>query len=169
MRSPYEYSSKHSNRGRKIYEPPRYMSIPTAVRQLLETEEKRGEGVLDPERTLAVAIGRVGGVPSGSASTTAAPPPPAKDADDEDEDDVPKHAIDTFVNPMDSSRGQTLVAGTLAELAAQPADTFGPPLHSLVLVGKRLHVLEAEYAAAYAVDEVKWRQVAKDVYGCVFD
>jgi hypothetical protein len=30
-------------RGRKIYEPPRYMSVNTAVEQLLEIEEKRQE------------------------------------------------------------------------------------------------------------------------------
>lgn len=157
-------------RGRKVYEPPRYMSIPTAVRQLLETESKRGEGILDPKRTLAVAIGRVGGVPSGP-SQSSAPPTKTKtsDLDLDYDEDQPAHAIDTFVNPLDASRGQTLVAGTLAQLAAQPAETFGPPLHSLVLVGKRLHDLEAEYAAAFAVDEGKWREVAKEVYGCVFD
>jgi diphthine synthase len=117
--------------GRKIYEPPRYMSIPTAVEQLVEVEGTRAEGVLVPEETLAIVLARVGGVGDTGA--------------------------------------QTLVAGTLAELLAHPADAFGPPLHSLVLVGRRLHHLEVEYAAAFAVDAANWRRVAQDVYGCALE
>lgn len=44
---------------------------------------------------------------------------------------------------------QRIVAGTLAELAQ--AD-LGRPLHSLVVVGKRVHDLEKEFLRAYAVD-----------------
>jgi diphthine synthase len=119
--------------GRKIYEPPRYMSIPTAVEQLVEVEGTRAEGVLVPEETLAIALARVGGVADAAGGA------------------------------------QTLVAGTLAELLAHPADAFGPPLHSLVLVGRRLHHLEVEYAAAFAVDAANWRRVAQDVYGCALE
>lgn len=89
-------------RGRKIYEPPRYMSIPTAVSQLIEVEDLRKSGVLEPDKTLAIAMSRVG----------------AQDG------------------------SQKIVCGTLAELAAQDASIFGEPLHSLVIVGKRLHHLE---------------------------
>lgn len=64
---------------------------------------------------------------------------------------------------------QKIVAGTLGELAAQSADVFGEPLHSLVLVGKRLHHLEVEYAQQYAVDAMHWRKVAQDVYKCALD
>lgn len=46
-------------RGRKIYEPPRYMSINTAVEQLLLIEERRGEGVCT-RNTVAVGVARVG-------------------------------------------------------------------------------------------------------------
>ncbi|KAG2487491.1 hypothetical protein HYH03_013910 [Edaphochlamys debaryana] len=45
-------------RGRTVYEPPRYMSINTAVQQLLEVEEARGGGAFGPE-TLAVGIARL--------------------------------------------------------------------------------------------------------------
>lgn len=151
------------------------MSIPTAVRQLVETEQARGEGVLDPATTLAIAVSRVGGIPR--AGSSPAPPAAASasttrtatDADADSDSDSPDVAPDTFVGGVDDARGQTLVAGTLAELLAQPREAFGPPLHSLVLVGRRLHVLEAEYAAAFAVDEKSWREVAQRVYGCVFD
>jgi len=43
---------------------------------------------------------------------------------------------------------QLIRAGTLAELARVD---FGPPLHSLVLVGGPLHELEEEMARLYAV------------------
>jgi diphthine synthase len=46
-------------RGRTVYEPPRYMSVNTAVEQLLEIEAKRGEGAYGPD-TLAVGIARLG-------------------------------------------------------------------------------------------------------------
>lgn len=64
---------------------------------------------------------------------------------------------------------QKIVGGTLAELAAQPTDVFGEPLHSLVIVGKRLHHVEAEYAQQYAVNAMRWRDVARDVYMCALD
>ncbi|KAH8996734.1 Diphthine synthase [Lactarius akahatsu] len=99
-----EQSEENLARGRKIYEPPRYMSILQAVTQLAEVEDARRGGVLVPERTLAVALSRVGGGP-----------------DDE-----------------------RIVCGTLAQLREQPPEMFGEPLHSLVIVGRRLHHLEAE-------------------------
>lgn len=64
---------------------------------------------------------------------------------------------------------QKIVGGTLAEFATQPADIFGEPLHSLVVVGKRLHHLEVEYAQQYAVNSTRWRNIARDVYKCVLD
>ncbi|KAE9400669.1 Diphthine synthase [Gymnopus androsaceus JB14] len=110
-----EQSEENLARGRKIYEPPRYMTVPQAVSQLLEIESLRGEGVLDPEKTLAVAVGRVGG-------------------------------------------------------------EFGPPLHSLVIVGKRLHHLEVEYGEMFAEKQSgrregreRWRKVAREVYSVALD
>lgn len=60
---------------------------------------------------------------------------------------------------------QKLVAGTLAELASQPQETFGDPLHAMVVVGKRLHPLEIEYAGIWAVDRENWVRVAREGYG----
>jgi len=45
--------------GKKRYEPPRYMSVNTAIEELLEIEEKRGEGVYSRE-SMAVGLARVG-------------------------------------------------------------------------------------------------------------
>eukprot|EP00123_Amoebidium_parasiticum_P021269 comp64517_c0_seq1/m.47968 comp64517_c0_seq1/g.47968 ORF comp64517_c0_seq1/g.47968 comp64517_c0_seq1/m.47968 type:complete len:279 (-) comp64517_c0_seq1:26-862(-) len=54
-----EQSIENLIKGRKIYEPPRFMTINQAVDQLLEIEEKRGEKVYD-EDTLCVGLARVG-------------------------------------------------------------------------------------------------------------
>ncbi|KAF8058785.1 tetrapyrrole methylase [Lyophyllum atratum] len=124
-----EQSDENLARGRKIYEPPRYMSIPQAVSQLVEIESIRSTGILDPDRTLAVALSRVGG----------------------------------------GEEHQRIVAGTLKELLNHPAEAYGEPLHSIVIIGKHLHHLEVDYAEDFAIDKDNWRTVAKDVYGCSLD
>ncbi|KZV61942.1 Diphthine synthase [Peniophora sp. CONT] len=124
-----EQSEENLARGRKIYEPPRYMSIPQAVSQLLEVEDTRKGGILDADTTLAIALSRVGG----------------------------------------GEGHEKIVSGTLAQLRDQPKEVYGEPLHSLVIVGKRLHELEAAYAESYAVDQAAWKDVAQRVYGCNFD
>ena len=45
--------------GKKEYEPPRFMSVNTAVEQLLEIEERRGEGACGPG-AMAVGVARLG-------------------------------------------------------------------------------------------------------------
>jgi diphthine synthase len=64
---------------------------------------------------------------------------------------------------------QRIISGTLTELSQQPPEIFGEPLHSLVIVGKRLHHLEVDYALDFAVNKGNWKKVAKEVYGCVLD
>lgn len=102
-----EQSFENLARGKKVYEPPRYMSVATAAQQLLEIEEIRGEGVCTPS-ALAIGVSRIG------------------------------------------SPSQQMLAGCLQELCS--AD-LGPPLHSLVLVGRRLHELEIEYIKEFAIDK----------------
>ncbi|WVR09148.1 diphthine synthase [Kwoniella sp. DSM 27419] len=62
---------------------------------------------------------------------------------------------------------QKLISGTLTELAALDEDEFGGPLHSVVIVGKRLHPLELEYAGKFAIggEDGDWWKVGKEVYG----
>jgi diphthine synthase len=105
------------------------MSIPLAVSQLVEIESLRSTGILDPEKTLAIALSRVGG----------------------------------------GDEHQRIVAGTLRELLNHPAEAYGQPLHSLVIVGKRLHHLEVDYAEDFAINGDSWRAIAKDVYSCSLD
>lgn len=47
-------------RGRKIYEPPRFMTVNQCIEQLIEVEEKRQEGAYDPKKTMCVGLSRVG-------------------------------------------------------------------------------------------------------------
>ncbi|KAJ3082223.1 diphthine synthase [Quaeritorhiza haematococci] len=56
-----EQSIENMARGRKIYEPPRYMTVNQAVEQLLEIEERRGEGVYTKD-TIAVGLVRLGSI-----------------------------------------------------------------------------------------------------------
>ncbi|KAF4878291.1 Diphthine methyl ester synthase [Colletotrichum siamense] len=55
-----EQSLENMARGRKIYEPPRYMTVGQCAAQMLEIEEEKGEGVYGPN-SLAVGAARVGG------------------------------------------------------------------------------------------------------------
>lgn len=54
-----EQSLENMARGRKVYEPPRYLTIPQAVSQLLEIEEMKQERVYTPT-TIGVGMARVG-------------------------------------------------------------------------------------------------------------
>ncbi|KAJ3280501.1 diphthine synthase [Borealophlyctis nickersoniae] len=54
-----EQSIENMARGRKIYEPPRFMTVNQAAEQLLEVEEKRGEKAYTKD-TIAVGMARVG-------------------------------------------------------------------------------------------------------------
>ena len=54
-----EQSYENMARGKKIYEPPRYMTVAQCASQMLEIEEERKEGVYD-EDSLAIGAARVG-------------------------------------------------------------------------------------------------------------
>eukprot|EP01128_Nolandella_sp_AFSM9_P011971 TRINITY_DN8853_c0_g1_i1.p1 TRINITY_DN8853_c0_g1~~TRINITY_DN8853_c0_g1_i1.p1 ORF type:complete len:294 (-),score=70.01 TRINITY_DN8853_c0_g1_i1:111-992(-) len=55
-----EQSVENLARGRKIFEPPRYMTVNQCVEQLIETEANRKGGAFDPATTLCVGVSRVG-------------------------------------------------------------------------------------------------------------
>ena len=121
------------------------MSVPQAITQLLEIELNRKEGVLDPETTLAISLSRVGGFPTASPPSMQSP--------------------SSVSNAIQSKSEQHIHAGTLSSLSSVPPSTFGDPLHSLVIVGRRLHAMEVEYASAFAMDPVEWKEIAARVYG----
>lgn len=55
-------------------------------------------------------------------------------------------------------RTEKFVAGTLRQLC-DADDALGPPLHSLVLLGRRAHELERDYARQFAVDKEMWNTI----------
>lgn len=134
-----DHTLTHS-RGRKIFEPPRFMSVPTAVSQLMSLLEDAdptpsadpdsdsatpsipSASSLDPATTLAISLSRVG------------------------------------------DPSQTFVAGTLAEMAELDEDAFGGPLHSFVIVGRRFHALERDFARRWAINKETWDRVSREVY-----
>ncbi|KAK0715046.1 tetrapyrrole methylase [Lasiosphaeris hirsuta] len=115
-----EQSMENLARGRRIYEPPRYMSVGTCAQQMLEIEEQKGEGVYGPD-SLAIGAARVGG------------------------------------------KTEKFVAGTLRELC-DADEELGPPLHSLVLLGRRTHELEHDYVREFAVNKETWDRIWKADY-----
>lgn len=61
-------------------------------------------------------------------------------------------------------RTEKFVAGTLQELC-EADDALGPPLHSLILLGRRTHELEHDFVREFALDKDKWDTVWKAEYG----
>ena len=64
-----EQSLVNMARGRKIYEPPRFMTVAQCAGQMLEIEEEKGEGICG-KRNLAVGVARVGGRDQSMAAGT---------------------------------------------------------------------------------------------------
>jgi hypothetical protein len=176
------------------------MSPALAISQLLETEESRGEGPSSPPSLpfplLLLCLDRKFSCstfpPSSSCLLSVAltnsaslppSPPPSKPS--------PLLTYLPGVLSPDSTLAITVSrvgtptqcfhSGTLAQLSQLPESAFGGPLHSLVLVGKRVHPLEVEYAGGWAVGESgegaevkkgedgkrsgEWWRVAREVYG----
>ncbi|KAK6079674.1 diphthine synthase [Seiridium cupressi] len=61
-------------------------------------------------------------------------------------------------------KNETFVAGTLKELCDSD-EALGPPLHSLVLLGRRAHELERDYAREFAVNRETWDKLWGSEYG----
>ncbi|KAG5663027.1 hypothetical protein KAF25_000963 [Fusarium avenaceum] len=59
---------------------------------------------------------------------------------------------------------EKFVAGTLEELCSTDEE-LGPPLHSLVLLGRRTHELELDYVRQFAVDKDKFERLWNAEYG----
>lgn len=133
------------------------MNPATAIEQILYTENERHPPVKEGEE----------------ASSRASTPDPT----------MPQYPVyPTLLDPhrtliMTLSRlgtpTQSIRSGTLEEMAELTEEDFGGPLHSVVIVGGnsergrgRLHPLEAEYAAKFAINGGKefWRCAQED-YG----
>ena len=84
----------------------------------------------------------------------------------------PERILAIAVSRLGSPTQQRMVCGTLSELnekGGEDPSIFGEPLHSLIIVGKRLHHLEVEFAAEWAINKDRWYRVARDKYGVKMD
>ncbi len=168
-----EQSQEDMARGKLVYQPPRYMLIPQLISQLLAADLHSGTNYLPAHETLAIALCRMGNFELDSTTPGAGDElilagtlhellslgaaSPAELAVEEEQDD--REVPDASEAELDVRRAKR------AEERALKA--FGAPLHSLVIVGKRLHPLERDYGAQYAVPGSKWLQVANEVYKVV--
>ena len=80
---------------------------------------------------------------------------------------TPDTTLAISVSQLGSPR-QTILSGTLSDLARTDPSKFGGPLHSFVIVGKRLHPIERDFAARFAADKsAAWFEVANVNYACL--
>ena len=126
-----EQSFDNMARGVRVYEKPRYMSVTTAIEQLLEVADKKKKEAQDrraAQQQDAVAE------PQTQCQQCASHPPLQE----------PVYTRDTkaFGLARVGQASQQIVSGTLGELLDAPGVDFGAPLHSLVLAAPRLHDVE---------------------------
>ncbi|CAG8537939.1 16414_t:CDS:2 [Acaulospora colombiana] len=86
--------------------------------------------------------------------------------------DIEENRGEQVVNPetlaigiarLGSATDQQIRAGTLIQLSTQ---NFGPPLHSLIIVGSKLHSLEVDYIRGFSVDERSFDELTKNIFNC---
>ncbi|KIR37832.1 diphthine synthase [Cryptococcus deuterogattii Ram5] len=153
-----EQSEENMARGRLIYEPPRFMNPAQAFNQMLLTESIRHPA------------------PKPQPQSQSQSQKTFSDSEEEEEEGEEKDPYPSLMPPSQTlaislsrvgTSSQRLISGTLSELAALDEEEFGGPLHSVVIVGKRLHPLELEYAGKFAVggENGDWWRVGKEVYG----
>ncbi|KIR35026.1 diphthine synthase [Cryptococcus deuterogattii MMRL2647] len=153
-----EQSEENMARGRLIYEPPRFMNPAQAFNQMLLTESIRHPAPKPQPQ-------------SQSQSQKTSSDSEEEEGEGEEKDPYPSLMPPSQTLAISLSRvgtsSQRLISGTLSELAALDEEEFGGPLHSVVIVGKRLHPLELEYAGKFAVggENGNWWRVGKEVYG----
>jgi diphthine synthase len=135
--------------GKVRYLPPRYMTVARCARQLVSVEAEVGEGVCG-EDVLAVGVARVGAadmkIVAGTLGELARTKPYGEDA--------------ALEEAEDDEEGK----GEVKEAKDNGID-LGPPLHSLVIIGRRGHDMEREFLEEFAVDKARFNELWKKGYG----
>jgi diphthine methyl ester synthase len=121
-----DYQAIIAGKKKHTYLPPRFMTIPTAIEQLLFAEEKRGQQAYDGSTTLCVGLARMGVGVGKQEETT----------------------LDNDETMQRTQQGQLMVAGTLQELRNVE---WGGPLHSLIICGNDLHDIELQALQEYMI------------------
>jgi diphthine methyl ester synthase len=120
--------------GKLTHDPPRFMTINTAIKQLLLTESKRQLGVCGPS-TLAVGLSRVGQRKKRRQLIH------IKEEEELEKKNLQINEKEEVLDSFDENSGQRIISGTLEQLLKI---NFGDPLHSLVIVGSGVHDLEKD-------------------------
>ncbi|WWC64122.1 diphthine synthase [Kwoniella dejecticola CBS 10117] len=152
-----EQSEENMARGRLIYEPPRFMGPKQAFEQILYTEAARHQQLSDEDNK----EGQNGDTKEGEGEGESGQEVERK------ESLLPPDKTLAISLSRIGTPTQRLISGTLEELAQVSEEEFGGPLHSLVIVGKRLHALEFEFAGKFAIggEQGAWWKVGQEVYG----
>lgn len=114
------------------------MSVPQAVSQLMSLLESESESTNEEESTTPLDPSSAESL---SPSTTLA------------------ISLSRVGDPS-----QKFVSGTLEELSKLEEEDFGGPLHSFVIVGRRFHALERDFAARWSVNKETWNKVSNETY-----
>ena len=165
-----EQSIEDMSRGIARYQPPRYMLIPQLISQLVAAAQHHQVDYLHPERTLAIALCRMGAEDSATrrgelivAGTLAELLRCTEPDEAQQQEDIREDEQFEEENPTVSEK--EMDARREARRVQRALQFWGHPLHSLVLVGHRLHPMEVEYGRAFALPGSRWADVARDVYG----
>lgn len=146
-----EISEENLLRGKKIYEPPRYMMVKEAISQLREIEEnnikkkfqqeqeKEGERERERERDYTDFTKEREEIITGIAT--------------KDTLVIAMLRIGRKESSKDMGDGQVIMSGSMNELMALDSEAFGGPLHSLIIPAPRdkIHELEFEMIKHYAI------------------
>ncbi|WFD44196.1 diphthine methyl ester synthase [Malassezia psittaci] len=166
-----EQSIEDMSRGIIRYQPPRYMLIPQLIRQLLAAAEQHKVTYLDPERTLAIALCRMGAesdanrrgemIVAGTLGELLSYTEPTAEqlAQDEKDDEI-------FEEENPTASEKELDERKEARAVQRAIEFWGEPLHTLIVVGSRLHPMEVAYGQTLTRPDSRWTQVAKEVYKC---
>jgi diphthine synthase len=125
--------------GKLRYLRPRFMTVSTAARQLIQAEQGHAQGdnsAYHPSSTLCVGVARLGHYATTSSSSSS--------SYTETTSPSSLSSVSSLPQPQ-----QRIIAGTLQELAQLEIDQqLGPPLHSLMICGM-LHELEYQALQEY--------------------
>src|SRR3954471_19470556 len=128
------------------------MNPATAISQILWTEDQRHPPAAAPPRAESSSS------PASSRSSSPVPDYPTL---------LPPSETLAMTLSRIGTSSQRIVSGTLSELAELSEEDYGGPLHSVVILGKRVHPLELEYAGKFCLggSNGQWWKVGKEVYG----
>jgi diphthine methyl ester synthase len=136
--------------GKVRYVPPRVMTVARCARQLIEVEQQLREGVCG-EDVLAVGVARVGAadmkIVAGTLGELAKTRPYGEDPVG------PEEANEDDYEDGEASRGK------------ESGVDLGPPLHSLVIIGRRGHDMEREFLEEFAINKTTFNELWRKGYG----